>query len=487
MKKIYALVVFSLLFHNAFSQVKFQRTYGGNGYDDGRCVKQTYDGGYIIAGSTSSFGAGLSDILLLKVDSLGNPLWAKTFGGANIDRGYSLDITNDSGFVICGFTNNFGSGGYDIYLIRTDSLGNASWTKTYGGNDWDFGFSIKQTPDGGFIIAGDSYSGVSGYRNPEIIKTDNAGNLQWKKELTIYNDEYVNTIGITNNNQYVVAGYSFLVNRTNSEDVVVHKLDSNGDSLWTKFIGDSTDEEVFSLLMLQDNSFVMVGSNLDTNNLNNLMIRLSENGDSLLYKLLSPDEDEVTYDVSNVNDDLIICGYTTTFGGGGKDFFITKTDTLGNVLLPAGQTYGALGDEIAYSVRTTSDGGYILCGSTTGYGPGPEAVFLVKVDSGFNTSATVVINVDEILFHSVNNNSIWIYPNPVSNYLTLSSNQKNLLGAKLNFELFSLFGQGVWVESTVMYASFKIDRTNIPAGSYFYRISESNSAQSLFSGILILQ
>src|SRR4030095_3353145 len=121
-----------LFFSTTWAQIKFQRTYGGSGHDEGRSVKQTWDGGYIIAGTTSSFGAGATDVYLLKVDSLGNFQWQKTFGGNNIDRGYSLDITSDSGFVICGYTNSFGSGGYDAYVIRTDQNGDTLWTKTYG-------------------------------------------------------------------------------------------------------------------------------------------------------------------------------------------------------------------------------------------------------------------------------------------------------------------------------------------------------------------
>src|SRR5204862_1793859 len=123
MKKLFSVFMClcgCVFFFTASAQIKFQRTYGGNGFDEGRCVKQTWDGGYIIAGSTSSFGAGAMDVLLLKVDSLGNAQWQKTFGGNNIDRGYSLDITADSGYVICGYTNSFGFGGYDAYLIRTD-------------------------------------------------------------------------------------------------------------------------------------------------------------------------------------------------------------------------------------------------------------------------------------------------------------------------------------------------------------------------------
>src|SRR5689334_12508218 len=107
-----SVIVFLFLSVHSFAQIKFKKTYGASGYDEGRCVKQTYDGGYVIAGSSSSFGAGLNDMFLMKVDSLGNPQWQRTFGGSGVDKGYSLDITSDSGFVICGYTSSIGAGGY---------------------------------------------------------------------------------------------------------------------------------------------------------------------------------------------------------------------------------------------------------------------------------------------------------------------------------------------------------------------------------------
>src|ERR1039458_5099183 len=122
-KNFFLIGFLSLLFFPTFGQkVKFQRTYGGINNDYGRSVQQTFDKGYIIAGATSSFGSGETDVYLIKTDSLGNMKWSKTFGGAGVDWGYSVQQTTDSGFVVAGFTNSFGHGGYDVYLIKTDSI-----------------------------------------------------------------------------------------------------------------------------------------------------------------------------------------------------------------------------------------------------------------------------------------------------------------------------------------------------------------------------
>ncbi|MCG2676856.1 hypothetical protein L6304_06800, partial [bacterium] len=130
------------------------KTYGGKGFDEGSSVQQTSDGGYIIAGCTGSFAGRWLDVYLVRTDANGNALWTKTYGGKDIDGGSSVQQTSDGGYIIAGYTESFGAGGQDVYLIRTDANGNALWTKTYGGKDNDGGSSVQQTSDGGYIIAG---------------------------------------------------------------------------------------------------------------------------------------------------------------------------------------------------------------------------------------------------------------------------------------------------------------------------------------------
>jgi predicted secreted protein len=146
------------------------KTFGRSGYDDGRSVQQTSDGGYIIAGSTHSYGAGGSDLWLIKTDSSGNETWDKTFGGSSYDWGNSVQQTADGGYIITGHTASYGAGGYDLWLIKTDSSGNKTWDKTLGGSRDDCGYSVQQTSDGGYIIAGGTYSYGAGNCDGWLIK-----------------------------------------------------------------------------------------------------------------------------------------------------------------------------------------------------------------------------------------------------------------------------------------------------------------------------
>jgi hypothetical protein len=153
------------------------RTFGDTLDDEGSSVEQTLDGGYVIVGYTSSSGSGLRDVCLIKIDASGDTLWTKTYGGSQEDGGCSVQQTTDSGYIVTGWTESFGVGRENIYLIKTDASGDTLWTRTYGGTDWAEGYSVQQTADGGCIIAGSAYSYGAGGYNVYLIKTDSLGNV----------------------------------------------------------------------------------------------------------------------------------------------------------------------------------------------------------------------------------------------------------------------------------------------------------------------
>ena len=129
--------------------VQWQKTFGGISVDYGYSVQQTSDGGYVIAGYTHSFGAGKFDVYLIKTDPNGDSQWQKTFGGSAGDLGWSVQQTSDGGYVIAGYTYSFSAGYGDVYLIKTEPNGNSQWEKSFGGSANDIGRSVQQTSDGG--------------------------------------------------------------------------------------------------------------------------------------------------------------------------------------------------------------------------------------------------------------------------------------------------------------------------------------------------
>jgi hypothetical protein len=182
---------------------------GGGGNDYGYCVRQTTDGGYIIAGYTNSFGAGLNDVYLIKTDTSGNPTWTQTFGGTSNDEGQSVRQTSDGGYIITGFTFSYGAGQDDIYLIKTDAGGNPTWTQTFGGANFDEGYSVRQTSDGGYLIGGTTQTFGGGGIDAYVVKTDASGTKQWDNTYGGPNQDDGQCADETTDGGFIIAGSKF--------------------------------------------------------------------------------------------------------------------------------------------------------------------------------------------------------------------------------------------------------------------------------------
>jgi hypothetical protein len=187
-------------------KITFERTYGGIEFDWGQSVQQTQDGGYIVAGQTQSFGPWDYDVYLVKTDSVGDTVWTRTYGGNHDDAGWSVQQTQDAGYVVAGFTMSFGAGDYDVYLVKTDSLGDSVWTRTYGGFDADLGYSVQQTEDRGYIIAGETHSFDMGSGDVYLVKTDSVGDTVWTRTYGGSDWDFGYSVQQTQDGGYVVGG-----------------------------------------------------------------------------------------------------------------------------------------------------------------------------------------------------------------------------------------------------------------------------------------
>ena len=234
------------------------KLFGGSDNETGYDVQLTSDGGYIIVGETTSYGAGYYDVWIIKTDLSGDTLWTRTYGGAHDDHGYSIQQTMDGGYIIIGTTSSFGAGGPDIWLLKIDEFGDTLWTKTFGGNNSEWGHGVQQTSNDGFIIVGDTMTAL-GYADVWLIKTDLAGNPLWTKNYGGSSNEVGYSVQQTTDGGYILTGFTSSYGAGNS-DVWIIKTDASGDTLWTKTLGRSSIDRSRSIKQISNGEYIITGN-----------------------------------------------------------------------------------------------------------------------------------------------------------------------------------------------------------------------------------
>ena len=366
--------------------ILWEETYGGIDGDGGYSVQQTSEGGYIIAGYTESFGSGASDIYVIKTDADGDILWTKTFGGVNNEYSWEVQETVDNGFTIVGNTNSFGIGAPDssnIYCIKIDANGDTVWTKIYGGLASEEGHSVQQTIDGGYIIAGWTASHGAGGCDVYLIKTDANGDTLWTKTYGgILNDQSL-SVRQTSDSGYVVVGRTMSFG-AGLNDVYLIKTNSIGDTLWTRTYGGSYNDAGYSVQQTTDGGYIITGGTYSfgvgsPNHSNVYLIKTDIDGDTLWTKTY----DEVDYDWSisvqqTLDEGYIIVGYTYSDIFYESQVYLIKTNTDGDILWV--KRHGGEGHDFGRSVQQTFDGGYVIAGLTESFGSGSWDVYLIRTN-----------------------------------------------------------------------------------------------------------
>ena len=328
----------------------WEKTFGWSNEDYneiGYSVQQTTDLGFIITGVelyTEDMPPyeDYSDVYLIKTDSSGIEQWSKRFGEEYYnDGGYSVQQTTDGGYVITGgYTWSIANGDY-IYLIKTDGSGIEQWSQTFGGASSDFGYSVQQTTDGGYIISAETRSfGNLGSTDVYLIKTDGNGIEQWYQTFGGTDDDYGTSVQQTTDGGYIITGGA----DSYPPDIYLIKTDANGIEQWNQTFGGVSTDVGRSVQQTTDGGY-------------------------------------------------IITGYTWSFGNGSADVYLIKTD--GNGIEQWNQTFGGPDADGGYSVQQTTDGGYIIAGYTESFGNGDdEDVYLIKTDGNGNVTSEFTIPIN---------------------------------------------------------------------------------------------
>jgi hypothetical protein len=288
----------------------FRLELGGPGKEVGNSVRQTADGGYIVVGYTNSYGAGGEDVYLIRTDPAGDTLWTRTYGGPGSDNGWDVLETADGGFVVVGFTNSFGAGGDDIYMIATDAWGDTLWTRTFGGPGGELAWAMHRADDGGYVIAG---------------QTNSYGSGDW--------------------------------------DVFLVRTDAGGDTVWTRTLGGPGIDRVFATDRTSDGGSVFAGitTSKGPGEIAAYLVRTDSDGFLVWDRTYGDAGRDIGHGVNAVPDGgFLLVGYTNSFGHGENDIYLVRTDASGDVVWTG--EIGGPGDDRAMMATGTPEGGYAIAG-----------------------------------------------------------------------------------------------------------------------------
>jgi hypothetical protein len=388
MKKFLQIILAVILINSKLTaQINTEINFGTAAPDNGFCIRQTVEGNYIIAGSTESLVNFDEDVYLSLLDSNGAIIWTKIIGGVGNESADNIRQTPDSGFIIAGVTDSYGVGNTDFYLIRTDKNGDTLWTKTFGGDNYDYGFSVENTFDGGFIISGQSSSTIDGIANIYLVKTTATGDSVWGHSFRFGDWAGAISLHQTPDSGYVIfgdfenggsglGGYDLywmkldalgnIVSTKTFEDPLTHdyaesmrstfdggfiigsekeamitsdkigstiiRIDSNLDTLWSRRCVYGMQYSVRDIVQSCDSGFIATGYIIDTTSLANIMFltKFSGNGDSLWSRYFYGLSSAVGYSIDNSRDDsIVICGVTIDSLGGETDVYFVKSENGG--------------------------------------------------------------------------------------------------------------------------------------------------------------
>ncbi|MCP4666681.1 MAG: hypothetical protein GY849_09955, partial [Deltaproteobacteria bacterium] len=312
------------------------------------------------------------------------PLFLEATGGTGYDNANSVAQTGDGGYIVAGQTYSYGAGDYDVFLLKYDSSGTLEWAKTAGGTGYDNANSVAQTGDGGYIAAGVTQSYGAGSADVLLLKYDSSGNLTWAKTAGGTGYDYANSVAQTGDGGYIVAGLTYNYG-AGDYDVLLLKYDSSGNLTWAKTAGGTSSDYAESVAQTGDGGYIAAGvtGSYGAGSYDVLLLKYDSSGNLTWAKTAGGTGYDYPNSVAQTGDGgYIVAGLTDSYGAGNYDVLLLKYDSSGN--LTWAKTAGGTGSDEARSVEQTGDGGYIAAGYTNSYGAGGDDVLLLKYDSSGN-------------------------------------------------------------------------------------------------------
>ena len=426
----YLIFVFQAVICFAQADSLWNTHQGGFQHDYANAMRPTDDGGLIVVGTTASYGSGAGDVWLLKYDSQHELIWSRTFGGSSIDQGWGVRQTVDGGYVIAGMTQSSGAGNADGWLIKTDAEGNMIWNQTFGSSTYDWLTSVDLAQDDGFILGG--IKGTSNALDEGwLIKTDSLGNVQWQRTYGWNDYDQIFSVIATDDGGYAMTGNSNPSAGGRSRTWVV-RTNESGDSLWSRVYGGDWGAGGRSIVQTFDGGFAVGGTWREFHDGDNdfRLIRIDADGDTLWTGSYGNQyHDECNAMIQTSRGEFILAGHKSTgWSAGTEQFWFVKTDSSGGII--AEGDAGGIGQDIAHAVAIDGNGHVVLAGETHSFGAGMRDVWLV----GFGSSEWLELTAP-------NGGEEW-------NTLNLQTIQWNSsdFGSNVNIRLNRNYPNGAWEE-----------------------------------------
>lgn len=351
--------------------VQWGKIYGGNGYDTGQAVAETSDGGFIVVGFSDSFFQDAVRIYLLRLDNNGDTLWTDTHGSTNT-QAFAIEKTSDGNYVIAGYSESSGNG--DVLLVKINEEGSVLWERTYGGPGSDIGLAVNATNDGGLIVAGWTRSDSTGDQDVYLIKTDGAGDTVWTQVYGGNLDDFGTSVHETSDGGFIICGWTESYG-AGSDDVYLIRASSNGDTLWTRTYGDQNQDYGEAVIETVNGTYVITGVTQDANEAMSriFMLELDSSGDTIWLQTY---DDGFGYDVKQTTDNgfILVGSHFSEFPI--RNAYLLKTDANG--IIAWEKSFGGDANDAGFAVHQVSDNGYILVGETESFGAGSRDVYIMK-------------------------------------------------------------------------------------------------------------
>lgn len=505
MKKTPLIVIIFLLYIKSFSQappIEWQKSFGGSLDETATSIKQTNDGGYIVAGKTNSTDGDVTgnlyvslDFWILKLNASGNIQWKQTLGGTSEDFAFSINQTSDGGYIVAGSTKYSFNGGipgnhgdYDFWVVKLNATGNIEWQKTLGGSGADNALEIQQTLDGGYIVAGDSSSANgdltsnNGSCDAWIVKLDTTGNIEWQKNYGGSNCEFLSSIKQTNDGGFIFAATTYsnngdVIGNHGGSDYWIVKINSLGTIEWQKTYGGSGFESVYDIQLTNDGGYVFAGSTYsndgDVTGNHGLadfwVVKTNSSGVMVWQKALGGSYmDKASKIINTIDNGFVVAGVSTSNDGdvtglynfGFSDYWIVKLNSQGN--LQWQNTFGGSSYDEAYSIEQTTDNGFIISGfSFSSDGD-------LTSNNGSKDFWIVKLEPDQLSTNNFQQDSIKIYPNPTSSILHIELSNSDQIDKILVIDV----SGKIIVEESKNFNS--INTSTLENGIYFLTIISKN-------------